>query len=117
MPEKPANLPAQSYTNLGWRWDGMAVIHFGEGSRHHRCDLPILRAASTEQPFTGEYVDTEDEGMYVCAGCRNKLFSSETKFYSGSGWPSFCDVISQGDIDLRDNTSYGMQRAEIICAR
>lgn len=77
----------------------------------------ILREAGTERPFTGEYVDTEDDGMYVCAACGNQLFSSDTKFHSGSGWPSFWDVINQGNINLRDDYSIGMHRVEIICAR
>lgn len=77
----------------------------------------ILREAGTERPFTGEYVDTEGDGMYVCAACGNNLFSSDVKFHSGSGWPSFWDVISEGNIELRDDNSYGMRRVEIICAR
>jgi peptide-methionine (R)-S-oxide reductase len=77
----------------------------------------ILRQAGTERPFTGQYVDIEADGMYVCAACGNHLFSSETKFHSGSGWPSFWDVISQGNIELREDTSYGMRRTEIVCAR
>jgi len=76
----------------------------------------ILREAGTERPFTGKYVNTEDDGIYVCAGCGNELFSSETKFHSGSGWPSFWDVINQGNVELRDDHSYGMKRTEIICA-
>ena len=77
----------------------------------------VLREAGTERPFTGEYVDTEDNGMYVCAACGNQLFSSDTKFHSGSGWPSFWDVINQGNIQLRDDNSFGMLRVEIVCAR
>jgi peptide-methionine (R)-S-oxide reductase len=77
----------------------------------------VLRQAGTERPFTGEYVDTEDNGTYVCGACGNELFSSEAKFHSGSGWPSFWDVISQGNIELREDSSYGMQRTEIVCAR
>lgn len=77
----------------------------------------ILRDAGTERPFTGEYVDTEEDGTYVCAGCGNPLFSSDTKYHSGSGWPSFWDVISQGNIELRDDNSLGMRRTEIVCAR
>ena len=77
----------------------------------------ILREAGTERPFTGEYVDTDWDGMYVCAACGNNLFSSDAKFHSGSGWPSFWDVISDGNIELRDDNSYGMRRVEIICAR
>lgn len=77
----------------------------------------ILREAGTERPFTGEYVDTEDNGMYICAACGNNLFSSDTKFHSGSGWPSFWDVISQGNIELREDNSYGMRRTEVVCAK
>lgn len=77
----------------------------------------ILRQAGTERPFTGEYVDTEDDGVYTCAACSSPLFSSDTKFHSGSGWPSFWDVISQGNVETREDLSHGMQRTEILCAR
>lgn len=77
----------------------------------------VLREAGTERPFTGEYVDTEDDGTYVCGACGNELFSSAEKFHSGSGWPSFWDVISEGNIELREDNSYGMRRTEIVCAR
>ena len=77
----------------------------------------ILRQAGTERPFTGEFVDTEDDGMYVCAACGNMLFSSETKFHSGSGWPSFWDVATEGNVELRDDHSHGMHRVEVVCAR
>ena len=76
----------------------------------------VLRQAGTERPFTGEYVDTEDDGTYICAACGNRLFSSETKFHSGSGWPSFWDVIGQGNVELQDDSSHGMKRSEIRCA-
>ena len=77
----------------------------------------VLRKAGTERPFTGEYVNTEADGTYACAGCGNRLFSSETKFHSGSGWPSFWDVISQGNVDVRRDNSHGMIREEVICAQ
>jgi peptide-methionine (R)-S-oxide reductase len=77
----------------------------------------ILRQAGTERPFTGKYVNTEDDGVYTCAACGNKLFSSETKFHSGSGWPSFWDVVSQGNVELHDDLSHGMRRTEINCAQ
>lgn len=77
----------------------------------------IIREAGTERPFTGEYVDTEEDGTYVCAACGNMLFSSDAKFHSGSGWPSFWDVISKGNIELHEDNSYGMRRTEIVCAR
>ena len=77
----------------------------------------ILRQAGTERAFTGEYVDTEDDGIYLCAACGNQLFSSQAKFHSGSGWPSFWDVVNQGNVELRDDVSLGMRRVEIVCAR
>ena len=77
----------------------------------------ILRQAGTERPFTGEYVNTEKDGTYVCAACGNALFSSETKFHSGSGWPSFYDVLREGNVELRQDTSHGMIRTEVVCAQ
>lgn len=77
----------------------------------------ILRQAGTERPFSGEYVHTEADGTYVCAGCGNRLFASETKFHSGSGWPSFWDVVSQGNVRLHEDKSYGMRRTEVVCAQ
>jgi peptide-methionine (R)-S-oxide reductase len=77
----------------------------------------ILREAGTERAFTGEYVDAEDDGTYVCAACGSPLFSSETKFHSGSGWPSFWDVVSQANVEVREDNSHGMRRTEIVCAR
>ena len=77
----------------------------------------VLREAGTERAFTGQYVDTDDDGIYVCGACGNNLFSSNSKFHSGSGWPSFWDVISEGNIELREDTTLGMRRVEIVCAR
>ncbi len=77
----------------------------------------ILREADTEPRFSGELLDTKDEGTFRCAGCGNELFHSEQKFDSGSGWPSFFDVYQQGNIDTRVDTSHGMRRTEVICAQ
>jgi len=60
----------------------------------------ILREKGTERPFSGKYLKHEDEGIYRCAACGNELFSSRTKFDSGSGWPSFFDVVNHGNISL-----------------
>lgn len=77
----------------------------------------VLRQHATERPFTGEYVNTKTPGVYLCAACGQPLFASDTKFDSGSGWPSFWDVIDKGNVELRRDTSYGMERIEILCAR
>ncbi|HLD96462.1 MAG TPA: peptide-methionine (R)-S-oxide reductase MsrB [Patescibacteria group bacterium] len=76
----------------------------------------ILRRGGTEAPFSGEYVYTKDKGMYLCKGCGNPIFSSETKFESGTGWPSFYDAIP-GAVKLREDHSLGMVRTEVLCAR
>lgn len=75
----------------------------------------ILRQKETEQPFTGEYLDNQRKGKYVCAACKKELFSSDTKFDSGSGWPSFWATISDENIDTKSDVSQGMNRTEILC--
>ena len=77
----------------------------------------VLRQAATERAFTGAYVDTEDPGVYRCAACKTPLFRSETKYHSGSGWPSFWEPISPDVVELREDGSYGMRRTEVTCAR
>lgn len=77
----------------------------------------VLRQAGTEQAFTGEYVDTEHDGLYRCGACGNSLFDSGTKFHSGSGWPSFTEAVSPEAVELVEDTSHGMARTEVRCAR
>ena len=77
----------------------------------------VLRECSTEPPFTGKYVNHKENGVYVCAGCGNDLFSSNTKFESGSGWPSFWDQVSEDSIERRDDSSLWMKRIEIVCKK
>lgn len=76
----------------------------------------ILREKGTETPFTGEFVENHDSGMYSCAACGTDLFSSGTKFESGSGWPSFYDVAEKGNVKLHEDNSFGMKRIEVVCA-
>jgi peptide-methionine (R)-S-oxide reductase len=76
----------------------------------------ILRQKGTEAPFTGELLNNHDTGMYTCAACGASLFSSGTKFESGSGWPSFYDVAAKGAVRLVDDDSHGMRRVEVQCA-
>jgi len=77
----------------------------------------ILREAGTEAPFTGQYVNEKTPGVYTCVGCGNELFDSGTKFDSGTGWPSFYDVLDKGKVELKKDTSAGMTRTEVVCAR
>jgi peptide-methionine (R)-S-oxide reductase len=76
----------------------------------------VLRGKGTERPFTGGYTDTEDPGVYRCAGCGAELFRSDAKFHSGSGWPSFVEPASLDSVVTEDDTSYGMRRTEVLCA-
>jgi len=76
----------------------------------------VLRKKGTEPPFSGKYLKNKEEGIYFCAGCGNSLFSSDTKFDSGSGWPSFWDVISKENVNLQLDNSLGMVRTEVICS-
>src|SRR3989304_4642560 len=77
----------------------------------------IMREGGTEAPFSGEYVHTKDKGMYKCAACGNELFSSETKFDSGTGWPSFTEPKNLEHVELREDSELGMSRTEVICKR
>jgi peptide-methionine (R)-S-oxide reductase len=76
----------------------------------------VLREKGTEAPFTGELLHNKGSGMYKCAACSAELFPSDTKFDSGTGWPSFYDVATKGAVKLQDDSSHGMNRTEVICA-
>lgn len=76
----------------------------------------VLVNAATEAPFSGEFVHASLDGKYTCAACNNLLFSSQTKFDSGSGWPSFYDVMNDNSVRLVDDISHGMKRVEVQCA-
>ena len=75
----------------------------------------ILREAGTERAFTGKYNNHDKPGIYLCAGCKTQLFESETKYASSCGWPSFFDT-DNNVIELRQDTSHGMIRTEVVCS-
>lgn len=76
----------------------------------------VTQEQGTERAFTGKYWDHKGDGVYRCVVCEEPLFESGTKFESGSGWPSFYDVIDKGNVELRADHSHGMQRTEVVCA-
>ena len=77
----------------------------------------VLRCSATERAFTGKYWNCHDDGMYHCAGCDAVLFDSNTKFDSGTGWPSFTEPAVAEAVELRDDLAYGMRRTEVVCRR
>ncbi len=77
----------------------------------------VLRQGATERAFTGEHWDNHAEGKYACAGCGEPLFSSEAKFDSGTGWPSFTAPETPGAVETREDRSHFMRRTEVLCAR
>ncbi|QDU34827.1 Peptide methionine sulfoxide reductase MsrB [Poriferisphaera corsica] len=77
----------------------------------------VLREKGTERAFTGTYNNSKKHGTYCCAGCGTELFESNTKFDSGSGWPSFFEAISPENVELETDMSHGMVRVEVMCAK
>jgi peptide-methionine (R)-S-oxide reductase len=75
----------------------------------------VLREAGTEPAFSGALYDNHEAGVYECAACGQQLFSSETKFDSGTGWPSFTDPMNLEHVELRSDDSHGMHRTEVVC--
>ena len=77
----------------------------------------VLREKGTERAFTGEYYDNKAKGVYTCAACGQELFSSDTKYDSGSGWPSFYAPIAEDKVEEEKDTTHGMIRTEVLCSR
>jgi peptide-methionine (R)-S-oxide reductase len=77
----------------------------------------VTRRKGTEAPFTGEYTDSEEEGVYKCVCCGEPLFSSDAKFHSGSGWPSFYKPLNEENVAVERDSSHGMLREEVVCSK
>jgi peptide-methionine (R)-S-oxide reductase len=77
----------------------------------------VTRQKGTEGAFTGKYWDLHDDGTYYCVCCGNPLFSSDTKFDSGTGWPSYWAPLSEGAVKMETDTSHGMKRTEVVCSK
>lgn len=77
----------------------------------------VMREKGTEPAFSGEYVHTKDEGTYLCKGCGTELFSSDAKFDSGTGWPSFDEPANRENVELREDNSHNMHRTEVVCKK
>jgi peptide-methionine (R)-S-oxide reductase len=80
-------------------------------------EYEVLRRHGTEPAFTGKYVHSKETGTYDCAACGNELFSSDSKFDSGTGWPSFTEPAIAEAVELHEDRSYGMVRTEVLCRR
>ena len=80
-----------------------------------KIEYHVLREKGTERPFTSEYWNHKEKGIYKCAGCGTELFSSETNFVSGCGWPSYFDAIDKSKIEEKIDISQGMRRVEVLC--
>jgi peptide-methionine (R)-S-oxide reductase len=78
-------------------------------------EYKIIVEKATEKPFTGKYLHNDKNGIYNCLVCNSELFSSKTKFDSGSGWPSFYDIINSQNIKLTNDNSHGLDRVEVTC--
>lgn len=77
----------------------------------------VLREKGTEAPFSGKHLHNKDKGIYKCVACGNQLFSSDTKFDSGTGWPSFTDPMNLEYVELKEDRSHSMVRTEVVCKK
>jgi len=80
-------------------------------------EYAVIRQKGTEAPFSGKYVHEKSRGMYKCRACGLELFASETKFDSGTGWPSFTEPANRENIELKEDLEHGMRRTEVLCRR
>ncbi len=77
----------------------------------------VMREKGTEVPFSGKYLHTKEKGIYICKGCGTELFSSDAKFDSGTGWPSFDEPANLENVELREDNAHGVKRTEVVCRK
>lgn len=115
QPEKNPATPSQGL-NLSGVVDFRSLSDDEWRQRLTPEEFAVLRQAGTEAPFTGEYTDTEEPGIYECRACGAELFRSQEKFSSHCGWPSFFDPSDSNTVLTREDNSLGMKRVEVLCA-
>lgn len=111
-------LPGQTFMSDGQPPEGGKIV---KSKKEWKQQLTpeqyyVTRESGTERAFSGKYYDHYDPGIYVCSGCGTPLFSSETKYKSGSGWPSYWQPINKNNVDLKEDRSLFMVRTEVRCA-
>ena len=102
--------------SLDWRWEAIKTEDEWKKTLTPQ-QYHVLREKGTEPPFTGKLLKNKKTGMYVCAACGNQLFSSDTKFDSGTGWPSFWEAVSKDSVELHLDNRFGMKRIEVACKK
>lgn len=110
------------FTDAGKRVDEVQVDKVRKSDEEWKRQLTpeqyeVTRHAGTERAFTGKYWNNHERGLYRCICCANALFSSDTKFESGTGWPSFYEAVAKQNVVVRTDGSYGMVRNEVLCAK
>ena len=118
-PPKTAKAPAANTASSDDVFDGNKIVKSDEEWKTLLTaeQFHILREEGTERPYTGEYADNHEDGDYYCAACHLKIFSSKTKFESGTGWPSFYQPINKKNVVEKTDKSLGEVRVEVECAR
>ncbi len=119
---QPVSVTLVEFDDSGVRKGAITVAKVAKSDAEWKAQLTppqfaVTRRASTEFAFSGQYYDFHDKGIYRCVCCGNALFSSETKFESGTGWPSFWAPIAEENIETGSDASYGMSRTEVRCKK